>query len=319
MSGFQPKYLLLHDYGQMPEGFKPGQTLGFNPYHAVVAGGKLQYRYPDNPYGRTAPHAYNLNPQSIGLSWGGPVGGTPSAADLALLKAEYDNILRQFPGIKVLSHGEAFEKRKEGLPRASKLGRGLEEASWRKFLRDGVPFPGDLASEPSLVGGPTLVREGATPVGMRGITQGHPAAARPSLAMNGGSAGVDPLGGAGSPSGGQRTNFGRQSTNTETHPTTMVGAPSGAMLTNFGRGSAPGSSLSQGAPATPEPGGGGGGSGGMMEVGTSGPTWSEMMHQQMMTGTPALQGTLDAAGQQKINKSTPQYQNALHNALGGLF
>ena len=271
MSGFKPKYLVLHDYGGTP-----GANPGFNPYHALVSGGKLSYRYPDNPYGQKAPHAFQLNPEAIGLSWGGQVGGTPSAAEMALLKAEYDNIMRQFPGIRVLSHGEAFAERTKGLPRASKLGRGLDEASWRKYLRDGVAFPGDLASEPALVSGPTLVSEGQSPLAGRSITAGHPAAARPSVAMNSGSAGVNPTGAAGVAG--------------PIHSPSLSPAPA-----------APAPAAAPSRPSTP--------------VGPSGPSWAEVMQNQMLGGTPALQGSLSTP----VNKSSPQYKNALIGMLGGIF
>lgn len=135
MAGFEPRYLILHDYGKMPEG-----DVAFNPYHALIARGQKKYRYPANPYGASAPHAYQLNPYAIGLSWGGPVGGMPDQKDLDLLRAEYRAIKEKYPNIQVLSHGEAFARRGE-IPRASKLGRGLEEASWRKLLETDAPAP----------------------------------------------------------------------------------------------------------------------------------------------------------------------------------
>jgi len=142
---FDPKYLILHDYGQLPSNHPAGQPLGFNPYHALVSGGKVQYRYPDNPYGQKAPHAYRLNPQSLGLAWAGPVGGNPTPQDLEALRAEIQRIRQQFPGIKMMSHGEAYQRRGE-LPQASKLGRGLDEASWRKALAGEFQRPVSLGS-----------------------------------------------------------------------------------------------------------------------------------------------------------------------------
>jgi hypothetical protein len=130
---FEPRYLILHDYGKTPVGWKPGTPLGFNPYHALVHGGQVQYRNPDNPYSGKAPHAYKLNPQSIGLSWAGPVGGNPAPADLNALRSEIARIRKLYPDIKIMSHGEAFARR-GAIPQASKSGRGLEEASWRHAL-----------------------------------------------------------------------------------------------------------------------------------------------------------------------------------------
>lgn len=162
---FDPQYLILHDYASTPKGDNP-----FNPYHALISGGRKLYRYPENPYGKAAPHAYQLNPYSIGLSWGGPSGGQPGPDDLALLREEYASIKKQFPNIKVMSHGEAFAARDQ-MPRASKLGRGLEEASWRTLLDEtGVaPSTTQIASTPSVV-----------PMAQRSITAGHPAAPQPA-------------------------------------------------------------------------------------------------------------------------------------------
>lgn len=153
MAGFDPRYLILHDYG--------GNPSSFNPYHALVTGGEVRYRYPDNPYGQKAPHAFQLNPQAIGLAWGGPVGGKPSATDLEALRREMEAIKQRFPGIKVMSHGEAYQARNQGLPQASKLGRGLEEASWRTALLGGE-MPATSTPQPVSMAG-------------RALTAGHPA------------------------------------------------------------------------------------------------------------------------------------------------
>jgi len=157
MSGFRPEYLILHDYGGTPKGDAP-----FNPYHALVSGGRKIYRDPANPYGAPAPHAFKLNPRSIGLSWGGPVGGTPGEDDLRLIREEVEAIKQQYPGIKIMSHGEAYAQTKGTPQQASKAGRGLEEAAWRRYLDGTAPMP-----QPS----------GPLPVSARGMTAGHPAAA----------------------------------------------------------------------------------------------------------------------------------------------
>jgi len=155
---YQPKYLVLHDYGKTPVGWKPGTDLGFNPYHALVHGGRVQYRDPQNPYARPAPHAFKLNPQSIGLSWAGPVGGTPDEKDLAAIKAEIARIKQQFPGIKIMSHGEAYAQRGQ-IPQASKHGRGMNEAAWRTALGLDGPPPA-VASGPA---GPVAATGPAAP------------------------------------------------------------------------------------------------------------------------------------------------------------
>jgi hypothetical protein len=159
MSGFRPEYLVLHDYGGTPKGDAP-----FNPYHTLVAGGRKIHRDPANPYGAPAPHAFKLNPRSIGLSWGGPVGGTPDETDLKMLREEVEAIKRQYPDIKILSHGEAYAQTKGTPQQASKAGRGLEEAAWRRFLDGTGPMP---ASAQTVASGPP-------PVSARGITAGHP-------------------------------------------------------------------------------------------------------------------------------------------------
>ncbi len=151
---FQPEYLILHDYGGTP-----GANPKFNPYHALVSGGGIAYRNPNDPYGQPAPHAYKLNPRSIGLSWGGPVGGKPSKEEFALLKQEYDAIKKRFPNIKVLSHGEAYQQTRGTGQQASKLGRGLEEAAWRKYLL------GDMPYEPG-----TVSPQGPVPMSQRSLT-----------------------------------------------------------------------------------------------------------------------------------------------------
>ena len=151
---FQPEYLILHDYGG-----SPGATPSFNPYHTLVSGGRVNYRDAKNPYGKPAPHAYKLNPKSIGLSWGGKVGGMPSKEEFALIKQEYDAIKKQFPNIKVMSHGEAYQQTRGTGQQASRAGRGLEEASWRKFLQGDVPY------EPG-----TVTPAGPTPMGQRSLT-----------------------------------------------------------------------------------------------------------------------------------------------------
>ena len=151
---FNPEYLILHDYGGTP-----GPNPSFNPYHALVSGGGISYRNPNDPYSQPAPHAFKLNPKSIGLSWGGKVGGMPSKEEFALLKKEYDEIKKRFPNIKVMSHGEAYAQTRGTPYQASKDGRGLEEASWRKFLM------GDMPYEPG-----TVAPQGPLPMNQRSLT-----------------------------------------------------------------------------------------------------------------------------------------------------
>lgn len=183
MSDFRPKWLILHDYGGAPKGEAP-----FNPYNALVHNGKVIYRDPSNPYGVRAPHAYKLNGESVGLSWGGPVGGQPSQEDLALLRSEYEKVKALYPDIGVEGHGEAYARTKGTSQQASRDGRDLIEASWRSSLL-GVPgvAPPAQANQASVE---------PRPVAHRGITQNHPDKVT-SLAMNSGSAGVPPTGMAG--------------------------------------------------------------------------------------------------------------------------
>lgn len=164
MSDFRPKWLVLHDYGGVPKGDAP-----FNPYNALVHNGKVIYRDPANPYGVKAPHAFGLNNESVGLSWGGPVGGTPSEDDLALLKAEHEKVKALYPGIVAEGHGEAYARTKGTPQQASKNGRDLIEASWRKALFGETGAPTQIASAPTQP--PTMAA--------RAMTAGHPNATSP--------------------------------------------------------------------------------------------------------------------------------------------
>lgn len=126
--GFAPDHLILHDYGGTPKGSNP-----FNPYHSLVLpSGEVVRR----DWGQKAPHAFHMNPRSMGLSYGGEVGSTPTPAAMEALRREYELIRAAYPSIQdanVLGHGEAFARRGE-LPRASRDGRDLVEASWRAQL-----------------------------------------------------------------------------------------------------------------------------------------------------------------------------------------
>lgn len=176
MSDFTPGNVILHDYGGTPR----NEDGVFNPYHTLVfPDGSVRYRYPDAPYGQPAPHAYRMNPESIGLSYAGQVGATPTPEAMTSLRREYEAIQRQFPGIRTLSHGEAYNATR-GTPRqASRAGRGLDEAAWRQQL---------LAPQaPSQWANPTLNTAGVVttaaapaaapvPLAERAMTFGHPAA-----------------------------------------------------------------------------------------------------------------------------------------------
>lgn len=141
--GFQPKYLLLHDYGGNPR----NEDSVFNPYHALVfPDGSVRYRNPSNPYGQPAPHAFKLNPLSVGLSYAGPVGSMPTPEAMAKLNSERDAILKQYPGLKILSHGEAYQQTRGTSQQASRDGRGLDEARWRSSLGGPIP-PQNAAPE----------------------------------------------------------------------------------------------------------------------------------------------------------------------------
>lgn len=170
MSDFRPNWLVLHDYGKEP-------TSDFNPYNALVYGGKVRYRDPNNPYGVRAPHAYKLNGDSVGLAWGGPVGGQPNPEDLALLKAEYEKVKALYPEIVAEGHGEAFARTKGTPQQASKNGRDLIEAAWRKELL-GVPGVAPPAGVEPITQKADI---GLLPIANRGIAFGHPNATPPPV------------------------------------------------------------------------------------------------------------------------------------------
>lgn len=136
MSGWKPRNLILHDYGGTPDD-KDGV---FNPYHALVyPNGKVRYRNPSDPYGSPAPHAYRMNNDAIGLSYAGPVGSKPTPEALGAIRGEYDKINATFPGIKPMSHGEAYQATRGTPQQASRDGRGLDEAIWRHDLLGTTP------------------------------------------------------------------------------------------------------------------------------------------------------------------------------------
>lgn len=130
-NGWHPHNLILHDYGGTPK----NEDGVFNPYHALVfPDGSIRYRNPDDPYGSKAPHAYKMNGDSIGLSYAGQVGSQPTPEAMGTISSEYQKIQGMFPGIKAMSHGQAYEATKGTPAQASKDGRGLDEAAWRKDL-----------------------------------------------------------------------------------------------------------------------------------------------------------------------------------------
>lgn len=156
MAGFKPSTLVFHDYGGTPQ----NREGVFNPYHALVfPDGSLQYRNPDNPYGAPAPHAYKLNPESIGLSYAGQVGSRPTPAAMETLRKEAQKVSSMFPGIRPMGHGEAFQATRGTNKQASRDGRDLVEASWRSNVVYGPPAPGE-----------TQVAAGPVPVSDRSLT-----------------------------------------------------------------------------------------------------------------------------------------------------
>jgi len=153
---WRPNTLVLHDYGGNPA----NRDGVFNPYHALVfPDGSIRYRNPSDPYGAPAPHAYKLNPQSVGLSYAGPVGSQPTAAAMATLRREAQKLSEMFPGIRPMGHGEAFQATKGTPQQASRDGRDLEEASWRSNVVYGPPAPGQ-----------TQVAAAPVPMRSRGLT-----------------------------------------------------------------------------------------------------------------------------------------------------
>jgi hypothetical protein len=141
---FDPDWLIYHDSHGSPENEKRQRM----PYHVTVfPDGTVNYRDPGNPYGSPAPHAYGLNPKSLGLAYSGPVGGMPTPEGMKALQQEYEKIQARFPGMPGMGHGEAFEEHKKNpfaLPRPSRDGRSIEEASWRGSVGDmsNVPASG---------------------------------------------------------------------------------------------------------------------------------------------------------------------------------
>lgn len=133
---FSPTDLIYHDSHGNPDNEKHLRM----PYHTTVfPDGTVRYRDPGNPYGAPAPHAYAMNPRSLGLAYSGPSGGMPTPEGMRALQQEYEKIQARFPGIVGRGHGEAFAAYKANpfaLPRPSKEGRPIEEASWRNRVTD---------------------------------------------------------------------------------------------------------------------------------------------------------------------------------------
>lgn len=192
-TGWAPKNVILHDYGGSPEN-RDGM---FNPYHTLVfPDGSVRHRNPDDPYGSSAPHAAGMNPTSVGLSYAGQSGGQPTPAGLAALQAEHARIAQQFPGIRTLSHGEAYAETRGTPQQASRNGRGMDEAAWRTAL--GLPQSGstqiaDASGAPppmpgimraglgSLDGNTAPLEQGVTQRKVQSVPVGPPSAA-PGLA-----------------------------------------------------------------------------------------------------------------------------------------
>lgn len=141
-NSFNPDWLIYHDSHGSPENEKRQRM----PYHATVfPDGTVNYRDPGNPYGAPAPHAFGMNPRSLGLAYSGPVGGMPTPEGMRSLQQEYEKIQARFPGMPGMGHGEAFEEHKKNpfaLARPSRDGRSIEEASWRGSV-------GDLSNVPA--------------------------------------------------------------------------------------------------------------------------------------------------------------------------
>lgn len=147
MSGFQPDYLIMHDYGGTPK----NRDGVFNPYNALVfPDGSVRYRNPANPYGEKAPHAFRMNPRSVGLAYAGPVGSRPTDAALEALRREYGRVRETHPNIKPLSHGEAYQKTRGTPLQASRAGRSLDEASgWRTEVLRNAGIVNAAPSQPA--------------------------------------------------------------------------------------------------------------------------------------------------------------------------
>jgi N-acetylmuramoyl-L-alanine amidase len=120
----QVKSIILHDRG--------GSYPGHSPYHLeVLPDGRIMNHWDSD---QRAPHAAGMNPHAYGVSYGGQVGSTPTKEAMESLDHIIGNLLKQNPGLKVESHGQAYARTKGTPLQASKDGRGLEEASWRHNL-----------------------------------------------------------------------------------------------------------------------------------------------------------------------------------------
>lgn len=142
---FDPRRIIYHDYGGSPEN-REGML---NPYHSLVfPSGEVRHRYPEAPYAKSAPHAFLLNPSSLGLSYAGPVGSKPTSAGMRGLQGEYEKMQRDafprlLPGI---GHGEAG-------PAATASSREAREGSWRDRIADLSQVPETGLPQLSLLGG----------------------------------------------------------------------------------------------------------------------------------------------------------------------
>lgn len=145
MSDFKPRYAIKHDYGGSPA----NRDGVFNPYNALVfPDGSVRYRNPSDPYGVRAPHAYKMNPHSVGLSYAGPVGSKPTPEAMGSLNREWEAIQKRWPGIQSKGHGEAYAETRGTRMQASKHGRDMIEASWRKNLGQTTAAPATAAAPP---------------------------------------------------------------------------------------------------------------------------------------------------------------------------
>jgi N-acetylmuramoyl-L-alanine amidase len=117
-------HVVLHDRG--------GAYNGQSPYHIeVLPDGKIMNHWKAD---QRAPHAHNFNGQSIGVAYGGPVGGPMTPEALESMKFVTGGLRKANPNLQFQSHGEAYAATKGTDRQASKEGRGLDEASWRSNL-----------------------------------------------------------------------------------------------------------------------------------------------------------------------------------------
>lgn len=120
----QVESVVLHDRG--------GSYNGKSPYHIeVLPNGQIVQSYAGN---QKAPHAYKMNPRSLSVAYGGQVGAIPTQAARSSLQRVLEGLKMHNPALRFEGHGEAFQRTRGTPSQASRSGRSLNEARWRRFF-----------------------------------------------------------------------------------------------------------------------------------------------------------------------------------------